>query len=370
MNLQNPVETERTNNSSSSVGDAAACKWKKWDGLVHAVDAIGHRGPYVRVISGLLSMDQLIGPLDWTNNVKLMTTRRLFLSTFDDAPLRYASIAMARGLLGRPTAALFIRPQTCVEPSRLKLRIKRYLYRLFLKIPRFHLITITPFVWHPKFSELAHHGTYDPQYWDFFDGKQLRKPSHSQLSRDIQHRACGRAIVCLPGFLSREKGFEFYSQIVKMNVGLCDKVLFVAAGAVLPGLEESARSFQAGGGLLIERQLDDFEIESLYVASDAIWACYSPEYDQASGIFGRALQLGLPVFVRRASMIERIAGSVDAYAVSLDFGDPRWAGSRIEEWLRQQAIGSTREGLVACVAEWRRHFQQTASEALRDSSAD
>ena len=39
--------------------------------------------------------------------------------------------------------------------------------------------------------------------------------------------------------------------------------------------------------------------------SQFIWCCYSPEYDQASGVFGRAVQYGCIPIVREHSVIHK-----------------------------------------------------------------
>jgi hypothetical protein len=134
-------------------------------------------------------------------------------------------------------------------------------------------------------------------------------------------------------------------------------MLVVAAGAAPPDAREAARVFVEAGGLLIDRKLEDAEIESLYTVSSVIWACYAPDYDQASGIFGRALQLGVPVIVRRGSVIERFSSGLTVPILALEFGNmsqgaallvqdapPRLSGQALNEHGR--LIGSWRENFI------------------------
>src|ERR1700685_4165033 len=45
-------------------------------------------------------------------------------------------------------------------------------------------------------------------------------------------------------------------------------------------------------------------------SADLVWSCYAPDYNQSSGIHGRAVQLGIPVVVRRGSYIDALGKSL------------------------------------------------------------
>ena len=54
------------------------------------------------------------------------------------------------------------------------------------------------------------------------------------------------------------------------------------------------------------RFVSEEELIALYASSDLVWAFYDEEYDQASGIFGRALQFGVPSIIRSGSLVDRL----------------------------------------------------------------
>lgn len=340
------------------------------DALVHAVHAIGHRHSYVDTMARMLHYQPLIAPLDGATARRLLQTDRLVLATFDDAPAIYAVIALLRGLSGRRTAALYLRPQTCMRTDHMKYRLKKVFYRALRSLPGLTLITITPHGWSPELGQVSHAGTYDPQYWDFHDGTALRPPPHSELSRELARIAGARRIVCLPGFLSREKGLEFFTRITATRTMTHVPVLMVAAGEVLPGMEATAEAFKRAGGKLVDRELSDEEIESLYGICAAVWACYIPQYDQASGIFGRAFQTGTPVLVRQGSLIEAAAQDLGATALALPFDDAEGAAAVIAAWVENASATDHAlphpEGLSARVRTLKEHFLNTIRSALAD----
>ncbi len=120
----------------------------------------------------------------------------------------------------------------------------------------------------------------------------------------------------------------------------------------------------AGGGLLIDRRLDDAELESLYVVSDVIWSCYAPEYDQASGIFGRALQLGVPVIVRRGSLLHRFASGIRSPVLPLEFGDVSGGARLLTQDLPGRLSGAELERHARLIGAWRSDFVQVVERAL------
>lgn len=339
------------------------------DGIIHSVTEIGHRRSYVDTLASMLGYTPMIAPLKAATIKALLRTDSLVLATFDDAPASYAIIAFFRGLVGRKTAALFLRPQTCLRTNHSKFRLKKSLYRIIRRLPNLTLVTITPHTWQPSFHEVSHVGTYDPQYWDFHDGTALRTPCETSFARELANAAGNRAIICLPGFLSREKGFGFLAEVAARPEIAQAPVLLVAAGAVLPEMRSAAEGFTRAGGYLVDRELSGAEIESIYGVSDAIWACYHPQYDQASGIFGRAVQTGTPVFIRRGSLIQAAAVDLVADAIALPYGDAPGAAAEIHRW----AVGSEAVKRSAAaskadaekVAALREHFRRTVLTALQ-----
>jgi hypothetical protein len=63
-----------------------------------------------------------------------------------------------------------------------------------------------------------------------------------------------------------------------------------------------------------------------------VWSCYAPDYDQASGIFGRAVQLGVPAIVRTSSYLAKLADHIGHPVLPVSFGDADKAAERISRF--------------------------------------
>jgi hypothetical protein len=289
-------------------------------GIAFVSAAAGHRGPYVALLASMFGLTPVCAPPGPAVIRRLIATPRLLLATIDDNLPSLILTVLCRSLRGRPTVALFLSAHRCFDMSRLKYRLKWLAFAALRRVPHLTLITITPFSVAPRFAEVANFGAHDPQYWDLHNGRELLTPQPTALSEAILQRAAGRRVLCMPGTLTSLKGFVFLSEIMRSDPTLGERLLVVAAGKVQPETDEAARIFVAAGGMLADRLLDDAEMESLYAVSDLIWSCYSPDYDQASGIFGRAVQLGVPVVIRRGALIDRFASNLPVPVVRLDFG--------------------------------------------------
>ena len=302
----------------------------------------------------------LTTPVLW----RLVRAPRLLLATFDDHVFRSTLTAVVRGLLGKPTVGLFLRPHGCFDRTRIKSRLRWRAFLIIRRIPHLTLITVTPFTVEPRYAGVAHLGGHDPQYWDLHDGRQIRTPHRTPLSEEIQRRAAGRRIVCMPGSLLLLRGFGFLADILRLNPALQERVLVVAAGIVRSDAKVASQAFVEAGGLLIDRRLEDEELESLYAVSDVIWSCYDPRYDQASGIFGRAMQLGVPVIVRQESLIDRFASGLGFPVLALEFGDVSQGAKLLMQDLPARLSGPDLVRHAALVGTWREEFVRNVEHGL------
>ena len=331
-------------------------------GLVYESSSAGHRGANQRLLASIFELKTMCAAMSWSTFVRLFRSRRLLLSTFDDQAVVFALLALLRGIAGRPTVAFFLRPHDSIQSSTLKQRIKGFGCAWIKRIPHFKLVTFTPFTIEPRFAAVAHFGVHDPQYWDQHDGSALRIPAATEWSVTIAERAAGRRIVVFPGYITGDKGFRFFTDILANNPGLAEQVLFVAAGPVQPESVASTTRFVAAGGLLVDRMLTDAELESLYGFADLIWCCYPPSYDQASGIYGRAIQFNVRVIVRRGSLIARLASSLDCPYEPLDYNDTAEGGRIVMASRPLRHAPSNDHAHV--IRSWRENFIQSVGHAL------
>lgn len=185
------------------------------------------------------------------------------------------------------------------------------------RVPLIHTLSIVPFPVTPDLQRVASGWIHDPQLWDY-------EPSGAvvtDLSRRVQKAAGGRRVLVALGMQNRSKGFELLCQAYLASPALRDDWFFIAAGQVAPDMADIAQAFVDAGGMVVDRFVDDDELRSLYGVADMAWSLYHPIYDQASGIFGRAVQVDVPALVRSGSAISRLAGMLGARRREADF-DP------------------------------------------------
>lgn len=323
--------------------------------LVYARSTNGHRQSYLDGLGELFGLAPVSGEIDGRLFRRLVAAESLLFATLDDHLPSFMAVAGARSLNGRRTTALFLRAQKCFETGRFYYPVKRRLFQALKSLPGLTLASITPFSVMPRHREVAHAGVIDPQYWDLHDGTALRSPASSALSEEVRARAGGRHVMCALGTLSQNKGAAFLAETLHRHAELTDKILIVAAGHVATDAVRSVRRMAEAGALVIDCFVSNEELESLYAATDSVWACYAPDYDQASGIFGRAVQTGVTPVLRAGSVAEAFATKHGVDHVHVPYGDHEvLAASLLGQAPRpRQGVDPKRAGSIGC---WRRQF--------------
>ena len=268
-------------------------------------DDHGHRGQYNAMIAALFNTRRI--RFGWES---LYARAPVLVPGIEAAPVRYALLCLIRAVLGRRTAAFLLRPLPVVQAQSIRLRLKGAALRLLKRLPGNTILTIVPFAIEPGLAHFANDWIYDLQNWD----RQLPAAQvlptggapTARLDLQIAAVAAGRMVCCAVGRQDDSKGFRQFAQLYCRDAALRNRVLFAYGGSVSPPLKSSASQFAGAGGFGCDRFISDEELIELYRAADLIWCVYAPDYDQASGILGRAMQLGLPVIARRGSVIERI----------------------------------------------------------------
>ena len=277
----------------------------------------GHRRAYIDQFAALVE--------GWGGAASVVSTWRatigarqpvLFLM-IEETLGGYLTAAVLRAVLGRRTVGLLFRGREAVSGASLRLRVKRWILGGLKRVPGVSTLSILSFDVEPRLAAVADGWLDDPQLWDVQD----TAPSSTALSQSLQTLAQGRRIAVSLGVQNAGKGLNFFSRAWCEDASLRRDWMFAAVGKVAPDAAAAARAMEDAGARVVDRFISDEELASLYGVADVIWAVYRPEYDQASGIFGRALQYGRPVVVRRGSAIASQAAHLNAPAVTIDYGD-------------------------------------------------
>jgi glycosyltransferase involved in cell wall biosynthesis len=333
--------------------------------LIYVVRSSGHRQAYLDLLGRALGLTPVSEPMTPGLFARLVRARRLLFATLDDDVGSFVAVTCLRSLIGKRTAAVFLRPRQCFETGKFMYRVKRLIFKALRRVPGATIVTIIPFGMDPRFAAVAHEGVHDPQLWDLHDGRAIEAAARTELSDQVQAAANGRRVVCMLGSLTDDKGFSFLAEILARSPELQQEVLVVAAGIVPPESTHVAKRFVEAGGMLVDRRISDHELFSLYRVANMIWSCYAPEYNQASGIFGRAVQLGIPAIVRRGSYLEKYAGECAAPIVRVDFDDTAQGSAALNARGWERLRGAPLESHVDAVGRWRGHCLGVLASALQ-----
>lgn len=277
----------------------------------------GHRGQYNAMLSRLFHLRRAHFSL-----AMLAARAPVLCPQIEAAPVRFAITCLARSLVGRRTAGLLLRPLPTLRGRSLRLRAKRLMLKLLRYTPGAQVLTIVPFAVEPGFASIAHGWIHDLQNWDLqLEANPAAAPAAQSLAQEIRRLAQGRPVCAAIGRQEQAKGFDRFAALYTANPGLRAAALFAFGGKVSPELAQVARDFAAQGGFALDRFVSDDELAGLYAAADLVWCAYAPDYDQASGVLGRALQHGIPVVARRSSVIAAICANEGHPCVELDDGE-------------------------------------------------
>lgn len=296
--------------------------------LIAANSFEGHRREYISLFKRIITSagaEVEVRSLRWTDASRKPVIFSLML---EENTSKFFLIALARAVAGRRSVALMFRPGEAIEARSLKHWIKRAGLKLLLRFRSVHILTILPFALRPEFKGIARDWIYDPQLWDLSEHKEA---SSTEMSRELRTQANGRRLLVALGAQNSGKGFDYLAEIWAANPQLRERFHFAACGKVAAGSAKAAASFIAHGGQLVDRFLEDDEVLSAYACADVVWSCYSPEYDQASGIFGRAVQTGVPAVVREGAYLVPLAETLDHPVIVVPWADNHEAACRLTE---------------------------------------
>lgn len=292
----------------------------------------GHRAAYDRVLAAALD------PHGITIRGNTDHAATDFFPMLDDNIPAFVGRVIRNIAFGKSTVGLFFRPMECFLKTHAKYPLKRLIFQTLRRLPNTRIITILPFAIDDRFHTVANDWIYDPQFWDLeYQPKEIRNGKDGQLSQTIRRLAGQRKVLVALGSQYRLKGFDFFSRIWSEQPEIRRHYLFVAAGSVAEECKKSAHCFVEAQGLLIDRYISDEDMFELYNTADAVWSCYPSDYNQSSGIFGRAFQFAKPSVIQEGTLLLRLAKTLQHPSLPLPFGDTHTASLRLITWTPERA---------------------------------
>jgi len=289
----------------------------------------GHRREYLEFSIGLFGGEraEAYGMFN--------SSRPLLFLMVEDSFVLYFIVSVWRSLFGWRTVGLLFRPKPAVEAKSWRLRIKKTMLKFLRKIEAVSTLSIVPTLLDSRFDEIVDGWIYDFQLWDLstadrklFNKLVAAKTSEmnggqdaAKLVNTVKSEANGKLVISTIGRQDLDKGFDQFAIFFQQN-GVAENWHPVVGGKVNETCSSLASSLEAKGGTVLNRFVSDAEIIGLYAVTNIVWCAYAENYDQASGILGRAVQLGLPVIVRKGSISHRfcLAENIPHAALS-DFDD-------------------------------------------------
>lgn len=304
--------------------------------LIFEKSSLGHRGEYSNIFSIILEGKQITG-FSQINLLKLLKSPAVLFSSCDDYIVCFFVISLLRAWFGRPSVAIATRAEAIYKPLTLKIKIKKLIYKLIRKNNRIKVLSTLPFYVEPRLREVVDDWIYDPQFWDLYYLKNKFKREITVLR--VKCLKFGgvhenKLKLVLPGKISIRKGAKFMMDIFLSSQQIRKRFLFILGGEILDLNNDEISNFKKAGGYVIGRSPSFEELLDLYRLSDIIWCCYPRTFNHSSGIFGRALQLGVPVVVRKKSYLSYF-NMPNSMRCTLEYGDTQGAVDALNKFAGQ-----------------------------------
>ena len=272
----------------------------------------GHRADYFRFITLQLGGNRIAG-----KNV-FSSKKIIFFLMIEDSFLFYFVASLFRSLTNKKTIGLLFRPKPALEGKALRLIIKRWMLIFLKKNNKIKTLSIVPYWALPKAEKITDDWIYDLQLWDLSNneveiflkhslevGKHKKGESTASfIINDLSKIISNKKVIGAIGRQDKSKGFDSFYNFSKSESA--SDFYFASAGKIAEDCKENLYDLNGSINYIIDRYISNLEIIKIYAECDFIWCYYSKDYDQASGILGRSIQLGVPVIVRQGSISNKI----------------------------------------------------------------
>lgn len=328
---------------------------KKNDYIYHT-SGNGHRKSYADTIGPLLHLSPITQKPDISLAFKFIGANRLFFGLIEETWLFFLCISLIRTISGKKTSGILMTIENCFNDN-FQSRTKFHIFRFLSRRHNISIISIQPTTIRPHFAQVTNHWVHDPQLWDYsgrnrrsddFLAKQI-KAAQKKAPKNINSTK-NQIILSFVGSVTTVKSAIYLSQIIQQYDEFKNKVLVIIGGKIAPDCRAAIDNIKDRNILIFDRFITDIEIETIYAHSDYIWCCYHPRYDQASGIFGRAVQFGCGTIVREHSMISEYGDYTKTNIIPVPYDMPDRAAKIIMQLPPHKAPDNHEPAI------WKQHF--------------
>jgi hypothetical protein len=290
----------------------------------------GHRKSYYELLS-----NELNGELT-SLRIGVFSKKTQFFLMIEDSFFLFLFVGIIRAMFGLKTIGLLFRVKNCLEPTYFNAYIKKLCLKFIKPIKNIHTLSLLPFEIDERAESVCDGWIYDPQFWDLktSDLKLYEKFSKNNVDRfdtiseqgfsdivglfKLNKSKVEHSIVSI-GEQTRIKGFERLMDLFDSDLTFFSRFDFCYGGRVERELNNKLNKQRNMRFQGLNKRLSDDEIIIFYAFADFIWCSYTEDYDQASGIFGRALQFNKTVIIRKNSYLHSLCLIEDIPHISLEY---------------------------------------------------
>ena len=255
----------------------------------------GHYLNYSQLVTTLVGGE--IELTSWNQVRLLLQKNAIVFVAGDKIHLIYSPFIVIRSLLRRKNVLLSIRSEFLLHQN-LKSKMKRALFRFLTSLPKTYIVSIHKTSDQEALKPYITHFIYDIQYFDLKYLKIGRTPPP-----EIREMASlfSKPVLLILGIFNWQRCKD--ELILFLESGPKIEFAVLIAGKIED--EDYRRLKKCKNCFLINRYITDEEMTYLYEKSDLIYCYYDPEVKRPSGIFGRSIQLGKFVLVKKDGYLER-----------------------------------------------------------------
>jgi glycosyltransferase involved in cell wall biosynthesis len=231
--------------------------------------------------------------------------------------------ALIRLILRRKTVGIFLQPLGIARNDTIKDVFKVLLLSLLVKLNLLVIFSIYPRRLAFGFFKYYSEWIIDPAFWDLSEETRLPDKLTNDVISSYKFETDILYVLFL-GTISNRKRFDLFVECCVVNNNF-PGVKFIAVGEKYISKynvrdvvqEEIFTKFSDFGGVFIEKYLTEEEVVYFQKNTHLHWAFYAENFNQSSGVAGRAYQLNKHVIVRKNSIISEMLYDLDFPMIAL-----------------------------------------------------